>query len=392
MSSPLIGRSPDLSQLLDEGYEVDVREGYLLLHHVPYVNARGQHGHGSLASPLELAGDRTKRPDDHTSFFIGGVPCHADGKRFNFVVGEGSFPLVAGMTASCRMSAKPEGGYADYHAKMTTYVRLLMAAALRLDPYATATTFRPVSDDGTAISPFVYEDTASARAGITAVSAKLRLPSVAIVGLGGTGSYILDQVAKTPVSSIHLFDGDVFEQHNAFRAPGAATLDDVSTGQLKVEYFAARYGVMHRGIVPHPYMLDEDHLHELSGMSFVFLALGDGRLRRVIAECLADFDIPFIDVGMGVSEVDGALTGLLRVTTSTSTTRARAMAHLPASDGERDDVYSRNIQIADLNALNASLAVIRWKKLFGVHLDLEHEHHALYNTNGNLIENSERVA
>jgi hypothetical protein len=31
----------------------------------------------------------------------------------------------------------------------------------------------------------------------------------------------LDFVAKTPVEEIHLFDSDVFLQHNAFRAPGA---------------------------------------------------------------------------------------------------------------------------------------------------------------------------
>ena len=39
-----------------------------------------------------------------------------------------------------------------------------------------------------------------------------------------------------------------------------------------------------------------------------------------------------------------------------------------------DDEYDRNIQIADLNALNAMLAVIRWKKLFGFYADTGHEH------------------
>ena len=35
-----------------------------------------------------------------------------------------------------------------------------------------------------------------------------RLPKVAIVGLGGSGSYILDLIAKTPICEIHLYDGD----------------------------------------------------------------------------------------------------------------------------------------------------------------------------------------
>ena len=47
------------------------------------------------------------------------------------------------------------------------------------------------------------------------------------MGLGGTGSYVLDLVAKTPVWEIHLFDGDAFLQHNAFRSPGAPSLDEL---------------------------------------------------------------------------------------------------------------------------------------------------------------------
>ena len=36
-----------------------------------------------------------------------------------------------------------------------------------------------------------------------------------------------------------------------------------------------------------------------------------------------------------------------------------------------DADYERNIQIADLNALTASMAVIRWKKFSGFYQDLE---------------------
>ncbi|MGY2747872.1 hypothetical protein ACVWZ8_005054 [Arthrobacter sp. UYCu723] len=45
----------------------------------------------------------------------------------------------------------------------------------------------------------------------------------------GTGSYILDQIAKTWVDRIILVDGDEFENHNAFRAPGAAALETLQT-------------------------------------------------------------------------------------------------------------------------------------------------------------------
>ena len=41
-------------------------------------------------------------------------------------------------------------------------------------------------------------------------------------------------------------------------------------------------------------------------------------------------------------------------------------------------MYSHNIQIAELNALNAALAVIKWKKLAGFYVDLEGEHFTVY--------------
>lgn len=64
------------------------------------------------------------------------------------------------------------------------------------------------------------------------------LSELAIVGVGGTGSYILDQVAKTWVDRIILIDGDVFQNYNAFRAPGAAAHQVLKAKRKKAEYFA----------------------------------------------------------------------------------------------------------------------------------------------------------
>ena len=50
----------------------------------------------------------------------------------------------------------------------------------------------------------------------------------------------------------------------------------------------------------------------------------------------------------------------------------------------------RNIQTADLNALNAAMAVIKWKKLFGFYADLEREFNSTYGVNGNLLVNEDQ--
>src|SRR5262249_18693651 len=136
-------------------------------------------------------------------------------------------------------SSKPNGGYKDYYEKMTTYVAIISSPARSLDPNVTATPFL-VTESVEEESVFNYIDTASTRAGINAVTRKLELGKLAIVGLGGTGSYVLDLVTKTPVREIHLFDGDLFLQHNAFRSPGAPSINELRERPSKVSYLKDR--------------------------------------------------------------------------------------------------------------------------------------------------------
>ena len=232
--------------------------------------------------------------------------------------------------------------------------------------------------------PFNYPDTASSRAEISHITEKLANSYVAIVGLGGTGSYVLDFVAKTPVKEIHIFDDDEFVNHNAFRSPGAPTLELLEDAPSKVEYFAGIYSAMHRHIYTHG-RVDEENIDQLKGMGFVFVSVDDGPTRRLLAEKLTEYNVPFVDVGMGLFEGEESIGGLLRVTTSTSTTRAEAEKQLPVSNPNEDDIYATNIQVAELNALNAALAVIRWKKLMGFYIDRQREYSTIYQVGSGVL-------
>lgn len=125
-------------------------------------------------------------------------------------------------------------------------------------------------------------------------------------------------------------------------------------------------------------------------MDFVFLCLDNGAPRKLIVDKLEEFNVPFIDVGMGVYHQNGFLGGILRITTSTVEQREHAKHRIPFSDADENNDYSQNIQIADLNALNATLAVIKWKKLFHFYLDLENEHHTTYTIDGNTLTNEDK--
>lgn len=385
MSQQLINRSGDLKRLRDEGYDVEVRANHLLVKNVPYVNSRREIKSGILVSTLNVAGDVTVRPDTHVAHFSGEHPCNKDGTLMVKIQHQSvTSNLGEGLEVHHSFSSKPQGGYENYYDKMVAYIAMISTPAHSLDSSVKPQTF-PVIEQAEDESVFRYIDSASSRAGINAVSNKLALSRIAIVGVGGTGSYILDLVAKTPVQEIHLFDGDTFLTHNAFRAPGAASVEELRLQPRKVDFYRDKYSAMRRNIFAHDCFLDESNLDLLNGMDFVFLCLDTGEAKNAIIRHLESAGIPFVDVGIGVQLVDDSLLGIVRTTFSSPEKRdhIRENKRISFEISGVNNEYETNIQVADLNALNAALAVIRWKKYFGFYLDLEGEHHCTYTIDGN---------
>lgn len=385
MSTIQIDLNPDLLRLRKEGYNIQVSDaGFLLVHDVKYVNSKKQIAEGVLVSSLELAGDFTVQPK-HIAKFVGEYPCDSNGKELEALRHEsGSWAVGNGLVANYSFSRKPGREYVDYFEKITHYDSILAQQVAKIDPYASSRTGRVIEPED-ANSPFNYLDTASARADINAATAKLRDEAVAIIGLGGTGSYVLDLVAKTPVSKIHLFDADRFLTHNAFRAPGAPTLDELRVQPLKVDHFKAIYSHMHRGIVPHPVYVLTENLDELNGMSFVFLCVDSGSAKRLIIKHLEDREIPFVDVAMGLTSIDNTIRGTVRAVLSLPDNRDMARARISLAEEPADNEYDKNIQVADLNALNACLAVIFWKKTRRFYFNLGKERYASYTVANGLL-------
>jgi len=388
MSQKPISLSPDLKRLRDEGYFIQIVGGFLVMREVPYVNAARQVCRGTLVSSLTMAGDITRIPDTHVVYLDGEFPCTADGQPIHQISHQsGTIALGNGMTAKHSFSSKPAAGYTDYHHKMSTYAALLSGPAAQLQGDASPRVFRiPEEEDN---SMFHYTETASDRVGIGALTERLAAEKVALVGVGGTGSYVLDLVAKTPVREIRLFDGDEFLQHNAFRAPGAPTLEQLREAPKKVDYLKGIYERMHRGIVAHAVAISASNLTLLDGITFAFLCMDAGEAKRLVVEKLEALGVPFIDVGMGLELVEGSLGGIVRTTANTPAKRDGFRAHVSFVGGGEANLYSSNIQVADLNALNAVMAVIKWKKLRGFYRDLEREHHSSYTTDGNLLLNGD---
>ncbi|SDF44305.1 ThiF family protein [Mucilaginibacter pineti] len=394
MPHKLINPNPDLRQLWDEGYEIEIVDAFLMIHHIPYLANELTVKYGTLVSTLDLAGDLTVRPGTHVTTFIGETPHHRDGRAINaIIIGTAPQKLHDKITINLTFSSKPDVGYYDdYFQKMVTYINILSSEAKAIDPWANEKTYKVIETEDE-YSVFNYYDTNSSRAEISPISDKLKNLKVVIIGGGGTGAYILDFIAKTPVVQIDIYDSDVFLQHNAFRAPGAPSIAQLRERLPKVEYLAGIYRNMHSNIVPHAYSITEENVGELTGKSFVFISIDDSKAKEPIIDFLESNQIPFIDVGIGVQIVRDQLIGVVRTTTSTENKRdhVRTNNRISFVDDNNND-YAKNIQIAELNAINASFAIIKWKKIFGVYHDAEKENHTTYTINESQLLNEDHEA
>jgi hypothetical protein len=371
-----------VARLLANGYDVAIRHGHLVVSRVPYLvqdpatseAALAVRQDGQLVLPInDSAHSVVDAIGDHTIWFAGAEPRDERGTALGT---PRPGDLGNEQRVDFMLSFKPpSGAYTDLHHKVRHYARILRDAAGHVDPEVTATpgaAFQVVEDD----LPLMYRDTNTTRAGLTALNNKFRRHTVAIVGLGGTGSYILDQVAKTWVDRIIVVDGDALENHNAFRAPGAPSREVLQAHPSKAGYFGELYSNMHTGIEVHETFLTAENVDVISGATFVFLAAADAADRPLIMARLTELKIAFIDVGMGVSETDTGLTGLAKVNTYLPT-QPRALPPLPVGEANPND-YASNIQIADLNALNAMLAVIEWKRWLGFYATAEPANEVVY--------------
>ena len=387
MSTKPTNLSQDIQKLTNDGYSVTIESNCLVVRDVSYLDDSGVvHEDGILFDAYPFTAD------DHT-FRFSGIPHTTESKELHVA---GKINGWNGFDAKSHLSFKKSDGksyvkYTDHFDKVTYYINVIEAHARRIKSDVNARKYRPVDTSEIEDIPFKYQDLNSSRAGINHVNEKLKGQKIAIIGLGGTGSYVLDLVSKSHVAEIHIYDDDTFHTHNAFRAPGATSIETLNNVIEKVEYLRGIYSNMHKGIRPHNYRTTPEVIDtEYNTYSFVFVCIDANEHKRNLLLKLIENNIPFIDCGIAVDEVDGSLNGTVRLTTLTSEKSDHVDRRVHCENPKEDD-YNSNIQIAELNALNATLAVIKWKRMFGFYHNHENEHHSTYMFNCNSLSNDEKI-
>lgn len=363
----------DLCRLLNEGIQYSIVKGtYLVVKDIPYLNNKEELKTGTLIVKLDESGGSIISPLDHTAYWAGEQPCNMDGSFLaGLVNGPNRNSIGNGIVHDFLLSSKPTtngGKYESYYSKVKHYINMISNPARGKFPIECARIASVPVDYQEEELPFIYADTNASRANISGISECMENQKLAIVGLGGTGMYLLDMLSKCPVEEIHLFDDDIFNNHNAFRAPGAASLDMLRNRPTKVQYAAEIYGHLKRKIVPHCVKITPENICLLDDMSFIFICVDSSEVRNMIANYLSDKGKSFIDSGLGLELVNGHIVGQVRVTSAINGHYDHLKDAL-SSQGENDDPYASNIQIAELNSLAAVLSVIRWKKFLEFYAD-----------------------
>lgn len=128
------------------------------------------------------------------------------------------------------------------------------------------------------------------------VSDQLRLfrSSVAVIGCGGLGGYVVEELARLGVGRIVVIDPDVFEEHNLNRQLFSTP---ANLGRAKVKAAAKRISEINPAVTLVPLLIAfsrESGVELLDGCQIVVDALDSIQVRLELAEVCSAMNIPLV--------------------------------------------------------------------------------------------------
>ena len=165
----------------------------------------------------------------------------------------------------------------------------------------------------------------------------LQTKRVLVVGCGGLGGHIIDQLARIGVGFLRVVDGDVFEESNLNRQLlSRVPLLGMSKAKAAADHVrAVNPGVSVEGL--ECYMTAENAAALLSGCEIVLDALDNIPSRRTLAAACAEACIPY---------VYGAIQGWI----------AQAAVSMPG-DGLIEKLFPKEVEIRDKSVLSFTPAL-----------------------------------
>lgn len=136
---------------------------------------------------------------------------------------------------------------------------------------------------------------------------KLQRMSVGVVGLGGIGSIVTEQLAHLGVGSLTLIDFDDLDITDLNRVAGASQADigtpKVEVAKQHVKRISCRINVE----AVHGSVLKESDARSLLDCDFVFCCTDSHGSRAVLNQLAYQYFIPVIDTGVRIDALDGTI-------------------------------------------------------------------------------------
>ena len=354
------------------GFAVRVDSDVVLAVRVPCLLADGVVGTCTIEKSCDPA---SGKPDDRIGGAVHAVRIiadeeydgrvyHADGNPIeSYIGGDGKTCSIISIRKGSQDSPEEDVSARDL---IHRYAKQIVGAVSAAGYSETASLGRR--------GPFKIPNTFEARAALGSVQNRIRNQRIAIIGLGGTGAYVLDLIAKTPVAEIHLLDSDDVDWHNFMRAPGAPTAEEIESHHTerlrKVDYYHSKYASLREDIYPHAVRVNSPSMFAefLSAhpVDYAFVCIdqltdGDSPRQDAVYSALSAAEVPFVDSGVSITLEDRAVRGV--VTTSAYPAGSLAWKNaIPNARVEGNVPGYRNVQLPEVNALAASLAVMEWRR------------------------------
>lgn len=145
----------------------------------------------------------------------------------------------------------------------------------------------------------------------------LRSCSVAVIGCSGTGSIVVELLARLGVGRVVLIDPDVVEEKNLNRIVSSGK-EDSYLATPKVQVLAKSIARMGFGTEVQPIqsnLVDADAVRAVAGCDFVFGCMDGYEGRHVLSRLATFYTLPYFDVGVrldadgfgGIAGISGAV-------------------------------------------------------------------------------------
>jgi|ERR1700733_2890902 len=212
--------------------------------------------------------------------------------------------------------------------------------------------------------------------------ARLRTMSAAVVGCSGTGSLVVEQLARLGIGKLVLVDPDFVEEKNLNRILNTGK-EDAYLAKPKVFALASAIARMGLGqeVLPLPMnLITRKAVSEVAGCDVLFGCTDGAEARHVLNRLATFYSMPYFDVGVrldadgqgGISNISGTIHYLRPGGSSLLSREVYAMEQVEAEElrrtnpemyrARRDEGYLRGVQedrpaVINVNMFFASLVV-----------------------------------